>query len=422
MSAGPLRLSIRIRVQIAALAIVTAATLLATWLLGQSAGAYQSAVRQDAKRYAAVVEDIRTVYGDEAPRAFRTAVAEARAQRLRPLRREGRLAASEYVLADRFAVHTRGAAPRDSLLGNGGYRNHDLGYDLPRRLVDLQHDSPALYEVDPEATMHDGDRWAAWGLAAAAAGAAAVIAAAIAANIIRPRRWQAARSPSGQGVLHVVEFLPQPAVARAGHRRGVLFHLAVFVLPLLLTLGQILVAGGEQRAQAEAARKVVQANASVEGYGLRASFRTEAVQTALDVEFAATARELASLDTGTAPRDARHERVVATVENMLAAQVQQIAVFMGRAPDRQDRLDSASAAVLSNPPEKLTATLAEQNRQVSLADEAGRRALLLSAATAVAVVAEILVVAAFAVGYRRWLWWPALGGLIATALAASAFL
>ncbi|WP_406482599.1 hypothetical protein [Streptomyces sp. NBC_01615] len=95
MSGPTQRFSVRIRVQLTLIAVVSAATLLATWQFSEASGSYQDAVRQDVKRQAAVVEDIRHVYGDEAPTAFRVAAAQARADGLQTVRDQGRIAASE---------------------------------------------------------------------------------------------------------------------------------------------------------------------------------------------------------------------------------------------------------------------------------------------------------------------------------------
>ncbi|AZM57289.1 hypothetical protein DMA15_35940 [Streptomyces sp. WAC 01529] len=421
MTGRPSRFSLRIRLQIALIAIIVGATLLATWQFSQSSGAYQDAMRQEIRRQAAMVEDIRAVYADEGPQAMRVAAAEARADGLRPIRNEGRLAASEYTLAAQTAFHLPRSARRDHLLGNGAYRYKDLGYDLPQRLADVQQRSPGLYGLTPDAQMRDGDRWAAWGTASAAGGTLAVLVAMCAANVLRPRRWQRTPTASGRRVLRRLEIIPQPATASAGHRRSALFNLLACVLPLLLPLGQILAAGGEQRAQAEAARSAVRLSASIEAHGLRTAFLTEGLRTALAAEAGALARELAVWDTGISPSDARHERVMAAVEGTIAVQIRSIAKYMGRVPVAEDRVDMTTVTALSREPKKLGAARAEQNRQVDLAEQAGRRSLLLSAATAVAVVAQILTVAAFAGGRRRWLWWPAVGVLASTALTAVAF-
>ncbi|MEV0600359.1 hypothetical protein AB0I82_13825 [Streptomyces sp. NPDC050315] len=422
MNSRPPQFSVRIRLQIALIAVAVGATLLATWQFGESSGAYQDAVRQDIKRQAAVTENVRAVYADEAPFAFQVAVAQARAEHLRPLKDEGRLAASEYTLAAQTAYHLRRSASPDSLLGNDGYRYKDLGYDLPRRLADLQWDSPDLYALDPDATLRAGDRWATWGLASVAVGIAAVLAAVCAANVLRPRRWRRALAPSDRPVVRGVEIIPQPAIAPRGRRRVVLFHLFVFVLPLLLPLGQILVAGSEQRAHAEAARGAVRLSASIGVYGQRTAFLTESLRTAKVAEIRAVARELASLDTGITPGEARHERVMAAVEGVLVDDVRKIAEYMGRPPTAADRVDTEAATALGKEPKNLSAAQAEQQRQADLAQRAGRRSLLLSAATAIGVVAEILAVAALSIGRRAWRWWPMGGAVVSVGLTAVAFL
>jgi bacteriorhodopsin len=64
----------------------------------------------------------------------------------------------------------------------------------------------------------------------------------------------------------------------------------------------------------------------------------------------------------------------------------------------------------------------EQNRQADLAEQAGNRALLLAAATAIGVVAEYLMAAAISAGRRRWLYWPAGAAAVSVILAAGAFI
>ncbi|MFE1802249.1 hypothetical protein ACFW9L_39620 [Streptomyces sp. NPDC059517] len=394
---------------------------MATWQFSESAGAYQEAVRQDVKRQAAISEDVRSVYASEAPFAFRTAIAEARAARLLPLKGEGRLAASEYALAAQTAFHLRRAAASDSLLGNNRYRHEDLGYDLPRRLADLQRDAPKLYGLDPDASLRAGDRWAARGRACVALGVAAVLTAMGAACVLRPSGLRHP-APAGRRVLRSLEIIPQPATAPHGRRRAVLLHLLVFVLPMLLPLGQILAAGGEQRALAEASRKGVQLSASIGAQGQLAAFVTESLRTAQVADLTATARELAALDTESTAEEAEHERKMAAVEGVLAVHVQKIAEYMGRAPTAQDRVDAETVTALRKQPGGQADALAEQRHQVDLAERAGRRSLLLSAAAALAFVAEILSVATTTVRSRSWRWWPAAGAMASVGLTAAAVL
>ncbi|MCX4820925.1 hypothetical protein OG883_13600 [Streptomyces sp. NBC_01142] len=406
MSDPERRFSVRIRVQLALIAVVAAAVLLATWQFSEASGTYQDAVRQDVKRQAAVLEDIRYVYGDEAPLALRVAASHARADGLEAVKGQGRVAASEHTLAAQTAFSLRRAAEPGSLLGNGGYRHQDLGYDLPRRLADVQRRTPELYDVDPGATLRAGDRQVAWGLACAAVAVAAVLLAVVTGNVVRPRRWRRTPAPGGPRVLRAVEIIPQPAVTTR-NRRAAQLHLFVFAMLLLLPLGQILAAGNEQRAQAEAARRAVQLSTSITAHGQRTAFLTEGLRAAEAAALQATAREFASLETGVSPQEARHEQTVAIVENVIAQQVRKIVDYMGRPPTATDGVDPAAVAALGRAPERLSNAQAEQVRQVDLAERASRRALFLASATAVAVVAEALAATALTTMRRAWWFWLA---------------
>ena len=101
------RFSVRIRVQIGLILIVSLATLLCTWQFSQAGGSYQDAVREDVKRQAAVQEDVRHLYADEAPPAFLVAAEEARAGGLAALGEDNKLAAAESELSSRAAFSLR---------------------------------------------------------------------------------------------------------------------------------------------------------------------------------------------------------------------------------------------------------------------------------------------------------------------------
>jgi DNA gyrase/topoisomerase IV subunit B len=86
-----------------------------------------------------------------------------------------------------------------------------------------------------------------------------------------------------------------------------------------------------------------------------------------------------------------------------------------------DERPSGEARAVIAEPEQWPAMTAEQNRQVTLGEQAGNRALLLAAATAIGIVAEYLMAAAIAARRRRWLRWPAAAAVVSVALAAIAF-
>ncbi|ANS67915.1 hypothetical protein SLINC_5691 [Streptomyces lincolnensis] len=412
--------------QIALICVVTLATLLATLQFSEASGTYQEAVRQDVRRQGAVLEDIRFVYGDEAPLAFEVAVAQARADALGPLRGDGRLAASEYRLAAQTAFGLRTAEGASPVLATDRYRHQRLGYDLPRRLSDVQRRSPELYALDPDATLRSGDRRVTWGLIAAGGAGATVLVAVLAAVVLRPRRWRRGTSgPPGGRVLRKLELLPQPATASA-HRGTVTLHLAVSALLLLLPLGQVVAASVEQRAQAEAARKAVRTTTSIAAGGQRTAFLLAAQEEAVLGHLRATARELAALDTGTSAEDARHERTVAVTERGIATHIEKIAAHMGRLPGAEDDVDAAAMAALRSAPDDWGGLVDENLRQVDLAERASTRGTFLSGATALAVVSEMLAgmtVAALALGAgRRWVLWTAAGTAGSAALVFAALL
>ncbi|MEU7136316.1 hypothetical protein [Streptomyces sp. NPDC046261] len=389
---GGSRFSVRIRLQIVVLSVVALATLAATWQFSGAGGAYQDAVREEVKRQAAVREDVRHVYGDEAPGAFRAAAARIRADALRPLEGRGRLAASEYALATQDALAARATA---GSLGDEVYVHRELGYDVPRRLADLQKRSAALYALDPGATLREGDRRAVWGRISVWVAVTALLLAAAAANVLRPVRWRRPPAPPpAPRVLRGPELLPQPATAPSrDDRRVARFRLFLAAILLALPLGQMVAACDEQRAQAEAARRAAGISTAVEVSGQRTAFLTASVQAALAADLQSTARLSAAVDAGSS-QDAAHEQAVAVAEAEAAGRMVRTARYMGRPAEGADRVDGATAAALRTEPREWRALLAHQHRQVDRAEAAGERGFRLAAATALAVVAQLLTEAA----------------------------
>ncbi|MEU0190356.1 hypothetical protein ABZ250_10935 [Streptomyces afghaniensis] len=124
----------------------------------------------------------------------------------------------------------------------------------------------------------------------------------------------------------------------------------------------------------------------------------------------AAAREAAVLYQEDTP-GAVHERAVAAAETRHAIRLRLTAEYMGRPPGVGDGVSSASVVALRALPEDWPEMQAEQNRQKDTADAAGDRGLYLAAATALAVVAEVLAAAFLESGRLSRMAWP-------TALAA----
>ncbi|MGH3806410.1 MAG: hypothetical protein ACRDRU_07210 [Pseudonocardiaceae bacterium] len=133
--------------QIAVLIVIAVTVFIATWQFSEAGGLWQDAVREDVRRSAALQEDVRYAYADEAALGFRVAAAEARADGLRALKNTSRLAASEYTIATQTAFALRQASPPDNLIGGVSYVRGELGYDMVRRLVDIRARHPDLRDL-----------------------------------------------------------------------------------------------------------------------------------------------------------------------------------------------------------------------------------------------------------------------------------
>ncbi|MBL1101601.1 hypothetical protein [Streptomyces coffeae] len=395
-----------------------AATLLATWQFKKAGDCHQNAVAEELRLQAAVQEEARYVYADEAPLAFRVAAASSRAEALKALKDDGRLAASEFTLAEQETVSLRHSAGPGSIIGSDRYLDAQKGYDVPRRLAH-EEKNPAAYRLAPDRTMEEGDRWAAWGRVSLAVAAAAILAVMAAASVLRPAAWQFPPSTGGsRRLLRGIDPIPQPATASSDRRRGTQMHLLVAVLLFLLPLLQLAAASNEQRAQAEASRQALRLGAAIVASGQREAFLTQAVTASQVADIHAAAREVAVLYEKDSPA-VRHERAVAAAETRHASQLRVMAEYMGRAPSDTDGVSAASVAALRARPEDWPDMRAEQNRYKALADAAGDRGLYLAAATALAVVAEVLADAFLEAGRLSRMGWPA--GIAALSIGITAW-
>src|SRR3954468_7999925 len=156
-----------------ALAAIVAAILgaRASLVSSDASGAWQTAVREEVKRSAALVEDVRYVYGAEAAVAVQAAAASVEADELR--KSAGPLNGAEKTAVETEAFVRQTSADVMSgvsdLTNDPKYRAGD-GYDVATRLADLRNQHPELVELDPGATMDQGseDSRHAWLLYVAA--------------------------------------------------------------------------------------------------------------------------------------------------------------------------------------------------------------------------------------------------------------
>jgi hypothetical protein len=149
-----------VALMLAAAAIVAAALGgRAALLSSQSSDAWQSAVRQEVKRAAAVVEDIRFVYVDEAPLAYEAAKAKIRAAELRGQAPAGGGATRDFVLTEARVQDTlvETADGASEVVGDPAYALDGGGFDLTLRLADQRNRFPDLVAIDPDEPQEQGD-------------------------------------------------------------------------------------------------------------------------------------------------------------------------------------------------------------------------------------------------------------------------
>lgn len=357
--------------------------LVASWQYSEASGKWQDAVREELREAFAVQENVRRVYGEEAPLAFDIAVAETRVTELRDVRTAGRIAMSEYVVATRTEAQLRSRATEDSLVTTQAYDKGESGYDVLGRLADSL---AALPPVTPDKTRASADLHAALGAATAGVGIGLVVLATVAGLI--PRRRE---NRPGSTRDEVIDLIPQPA-STPGMRGPTALKLVSWSLLAILPLSQLLLAAQEQQREADAAVSAVHVSTAIFVSNHRNAFLTDSRQAAITAEVQALARQFAALSAPTSA-DSAGEQEVAEVETLLAQRMKRMAEAMGRPARDDDRLDPVVVAALDSEPGDWPAALQEQNRQVALAQQASGRGLRVITSTALAALANALAAA-----------------------------
>lgn len=374
------RLSRQSWAQIIFFLVVGLVVLVASWQYSEASGKWQDAVREELREAFAVQENVRRVYGEEAPLAFDIAVAETRVTELRDVRTAGRIAMSEYVVATRTEAQLRSRATEDSLVTTQAYDKGESGYDVLGRLAD------SLAALPPDKTRASADLHAALGAATAGAGIGLVVLATVTSLI--PRRRE---NRPGSTRDEAIDLIPQPA-STPGMRGPTALKLVSWSLLAILPLSQLLLAAQEQQREADAAVSAVHVSTAIFVSNHRNAFLTDSRQAAITAEVQALARQFAALSTPTSA-DSAGEQEVAEVETLLAQRMKRMAEAMGRPARDDDRLDPVVVAALDSEPGDWPAALQEQNRHVDLAQQASGRGLRVITSTALAALASALAAA-----------------------------
>ena len=145
---------------LAAAAVLAAGIGARTSMLSDSAGgSWQSAVRQEVKKSAAAVEDIRFVYAEEAPVAYRVVRARIRAEELRReadrTTGDARAATAVEALLEESLAEALGSS--SELASQERYALDSGGVDVAKRLADNRQEHPELVAVNPDVPQRQGD-------------------------------------------------------------------------------------------------------------------------------------------------------------------------------------------------------------------------------------------------------------------------
>lgn len=186
---------LRVTVLLAAAALVAAVIgVRASFASSSASGAWQQAVREEVKRAAALVEDVRFVYGAEGTTAFQVIEARVRAEELREAAETltGRDRQIVLVEAEAWQLLAENMGTGTDLVDDPKYLTDDGRYDLGLRLVDVRNLYPDLVAVDPadpQAQGDEADRQARLGVAATIPVAGAFLFGALAQGFPGRRRW-----------------------------------------------------------------------------------------------------------------------------------------------------------------------------------------------------------------------------------------
>jgi hypothetical protein len=273
-------------------------------------------------------DDVRRVYANEGPNAYRVAATQIRADALAALATTDATADIQREIATQSAFALRSAAQPGTLLGERQYDLEGGRPDLARRLGDVRaaHAPPA----DPDDADREGDGFAR--LAFVTAIVTAVVTGLSAVGACVRRRRSATKEP--------LEFVPQPALATAAQKRASYILLIIWVAGVLIPLVQLMYSSEEQRYQADAARHSVQARSDESISRTRTEFVDTALQIAMEGSVAATAGEISAAYQSAAVAAAASR--LARAEEAAADRSAVVAQEMARVP-----LDAALARALT---------------------------------------------------------------------------
>lgn len=394
--------------------LLMAMVLLGAGLMSSEAsGEWQQALRDDIKRSAAALEDIRSVYTDEAMPAFRIAVAEVRAAELR-------LSSSSSGTAARYEADTESQAAAQlrfahrgsgSLVDGKRYQSDDHSFNIPDRLADMRAKRPELVRLDPGTTRKEADAMGTQAFLLSCAVFPLVGLYLIVQFAVVRRRTRKKRAEDAG-------LAPEPVGADA-RRVTVSVALLSWMALTLLVPFQLRAANQEQQSQAAAAQYANRVSGSIEASNIAAAFAVDSTRVAIELDVRSETRRYALIDA--TPAEAAEQAPIVRADARTVARVKQIAQVMSRTPGTADGVDAATVSLIDTGLADWRRLGEEQGRLADLAERAGKRNTLLTIAIVFAAFAQSLSAFAGVIRpkKRERLWrWCARGLLIVCALIA----
>jgi hypothetical protein len=341
-------------VTIAVAVLVFAAGLLSS----QAAGEWQSMTRLEVKRSAGLLQDTAKLYGDEAVAALDIAVLEARA----------RASSGEEAPIERGAVDAvRDAASKTEGLAAGDrYRAADGSFEAGKRLADLRQ---AGVVADPDAALVAGDEKRRQAVIIALLVVPLLMAYLLAEFVLRRRqRRQVPTTTSADDV----ELVPRPWSSPSTRRFGVTVALAAWLTVSLLAVAQVSFGNAEQRSQALSSRTAVASSTRLAAGSIREFFGLANARRAVAARSAALGRQLAALQHDNLDAAARLARETHTLEATAGLEIE-TALRLSRPPTARDGVDSFTVTSLGSSLDDVRLLVADQNRDIARAEDAGRR-------------------------------------------------
>ncbi|MEA2137555.1 MAG: hypothetical protein QOG56_705 [Solirubrobacteraceae bacterium] len=325
-----------------------------------AAGEWQSSVRQEVKRSAALLQYTSRVYGSEAPIAFDLAVLEARAARL----------SGADAKVERKALFSlrRAYISVDTVVSGDRYRRADGSYNLARRLADLRTREPL---PDPQVAVRAGDRKRDQASVVILAVIPLLLLYLVAEFVLR-RRQKGRRGASITAAADDVDLVPRPWSSPSKRRFGVSVALVAWLAVALFAVCQVQFANAEARAQSASSRKAVQVSTALGAGTLRSNFALDAARRARMRAVEAVGKQLVALDESD---QATVKRLgsEADVEKATSDIALSLAHGLSRPLTAVDGVDAATRDAVNATLADADVLRKDQNREADRANAAGTR-------------------------------------------------